>query len=338
MCRRVILISSIMIMVACYLGGLGILSSGDAIAQTRTFNFASGMPEPDIRSQAFRYWADLISKRTEGRIKFQGHYAGSLASLPEIFGAISQGVIEGGDIVASFYSGVVPDVMPFELLYTYNPMKWKALDARLRPIMDDILKEHNVKYLTGEYIGNSTYSSRKKAITTLADFKNLKIRTAGKWQTEALILWGAKPVMVPPAELYTSIQTGIVDTVALAYSLVDSFRIYEVAPYITDVPTMPNWQAFAMNLKVWNSLSGEDQKIITETAEEMRMYLDEKGKAFDDEIRKKLEAKGAKINYLSAEEEKNFRNAVKPLQDQVRKLVGARGNKIMDLINLSEYH
>jgi TRAP-type C4-dicarboxylate transport system substrate-binding protein len=302
------------------------------MAKTMLINVATNYPEPDVRSDAYRYWAKLVNERSQGRIKLQIHYGGSLLPLPEIFNGLSQGITQSGTLVASYMSGRVPDFTPFEIFYSYDSDKWKPLDDEAKPLLDKILQKQNVKYLGGHYIGSVTVTSPDKFIKTIEDWGGLKVRTAGRWQAGAIQAWGGKPVSIPLGEMYTSLQTGVVDAGLLVYSLIDSFRIYEVAPYVTHLGSVPQWSATGMNLKFWNSLSGEDQKIIQESAIEMENYLDRRSKELEPMLVEKLKGKGAKIYRPSAEEIAKMREKVEPLWSKAAGIVGPDGKQLMAIL------
>ncbi len=331
--KKLLLTVAVVVLAALFLGISGLpFGYQNAMAKTRVINIATMYPKPDIRSDAYRYWANLVKERTQGRIKLQIHYRGSLLPLPEIFNGISQGITEGGILVASYISGRVPDFTPFEVFYSYDVEKWKALDQEVAPVLDKILKDHNVKYIGGQYVGSVAVVSPKRFAKTIEEWKGFKVRTAGRWQDEAIKAWGGKPVSIPLGEMYTSLQTGVVDAGLLVYSLIDSFRIYEVAPYMTHLGSVPQWSATGINLKVWNSLSSQDRKIIEETANMTRNYLDEKSKALEPKLIEKLKGKGGKFYRPPAEELAKLRKAVKPLWAEVEKIVGPNGRQLMDIL------
>jgi TRAP-type transport system periplasmic protein len=332
MWKRTFGVISIMIMSAVALGALGISTPGDAMAKTRVINIATHYPPPDVRSQAYNYWADQVKERTRGEIKLQIHYGGSLVPLPEVFDAVSQGVADGGTLVASYISGTEPDFTPFEIFYAYDPDKWLALDERAKGILDEILKKHNIKYLGGSYIGSVALSCRDKLVKKTEDWKGLKVRTAGRWQAEAIQAWGGKPVTIALGEMYTSLQTGVVDAGLLVYSLIDSFKMYEVAPNITHLGSIPQWDGTGINLKVWNSLSSEDQKILLDTDRMRRDFLDQKGKDLDGKVIAKLKERGVKFYRPEGEDLKGMKNAVQPLWGEVGKVVSPRGKQLIEIL------
>lgn len=303
-----------------------------AEAKTILINLATNYPEPDIRAEGYRYWAKLLSEKSQGRIKLQIHYGGSLLPLPEIFNGLSQGVTQCGTLVASYMTGRVPEFTPFEIFYAYDADKWKAVDDEAKPLLDKITQRHNVKYLGAHYVGTVTVTSPSKFVKTLDDWNGLKVRTAGRWQAEAIQAWGGKPVSIALGEMYTSLQTGIVDAGLLVYSLIDSLRIYEVAPYLTHLGSVPQWSATGMNLQFWNSLSREDQKIIQETAGEMEKYLDAKSKELEPALIEKLKSKGAKVYRPSAEELSKLREKVKPIWADVYKIAGPDGKQLAEIL------
>ena len=128
-----------------------------------------------------------------------------------------------------------------------------------------------------------TIHTSKKKITSLADVKGLKIRSAGVVQSAMLKRLGGSPVSMPITEVYTSLEKGVIDGVITAYTAMVSFRLYDVSKYsiMEGLTALP--MAVAMNRKTWNSLSPEVQKIIDGLS---KRYAFESATTYDEDYHK----------------------------------------------------
>jgi TRAP-type C4-dicarboxylate transport system substrate-binding protein len=104
----------------------------------------------------------------------------------------------------------------------------------------------------------------KKPLRTINDFKGLKIRTLGNMALYLKDL-GATPVSMPIGDLYGALDKGVVDATLNNTHVLDAWKFADIVKYL--LPWV--WKCGGawgvhMNLKVWNSLSPETQKIFDE--------------------------------------------------------------------------
>jgi len=103
----------------------------------------------------------------------------------------------------------------------------------------------------------------KKPVRKLEDLKGMKIAcTRGPAKT--LKALGAVPVVMPPADMYQSLEKGVVDGVAVAYGWFNNSRFYEVTNYHTNAHLGGITSMMIMNKKRWKSLSPDMQKIFND--------------------------------------------------------------------------
>jgi TRAP-type C4-dicarboxylate transport system substrate-binding protein len=170
------------------------------------------------------------------------------------------------------------------------------------------------KYLKSEYPGVKMLSiwtiqpaqifTTKKPIKTLEDLRGLRIRSPGPLQTITLKELGAAPISMPASDLYDALQRGMVDGGLFDFAALKGFRFVEVVKYSTLANLYVLPMVFAMNLKTWNSLPPDIQKILEELGG--RRFAEENAKSFDrNNLVGQEAAKGrVEITELSAEQKK----------------------------------
>ena len=176
---------------------------------------------------------EQIEERSGGRIQLQLYEAGALFKADETFNAVSRGILEMGTISPSYASNRmtlagIASGLPFAFRNT-----WEAAYFHMGLGFEEMLREeaaeHGVYWATDKVY--ATEMVVKNPINSLEDFRRLKIRSSGALQrflTEA----GAAASFIPGGELYTALDSGIVDgahwgAVQGAYSM----ALYEVAKH-----------------------------------------------------------------------------------------------------------
>lgn len=137
-----------------------------------------------------------------------------------------------------------------------------------------------------------------RPITKLDDFKGLKIRTMEvPLHKDGYRALGASLVPLPFGEIYTALQTGVVDGNENGPATLEAMKFYEVQKYVTYLPVVSNGGVFLMSLKTFNKLSPEHQKVIMDCLAVWTKAMDDECLRQDKEALAKMEAKGTKINY-----------------------------------------
>ena len=113
--------------------------------------------------------------------------------------------------------------------------------------------------------GNATLLMADKKIETLDDLKGLTIRVPSKNTGRLVEAWGATAVSMPITQVYTSMETGVVDGTLVDTSVLTSFKLGEVTKYITKGMNATNSVfMMVMNRDSWEGLDADTQAILTE--------------------------------------------------------------------------
>jgi len=278
------------------------------------------------------HWAKLIKERTNGDVELKFFYD-TLAKGPGILTAAQQGVADGFTCMSSFFTGRMGALTVLEVYVNAAPDRYLEVVNAIRPVMDKIYVQQNIKYCGSifNYRGTS-YSHRNRHFHKPDDFKGQKIRLPGLWGQKLLKMYGASPTMILPPELYTSAQTGIIDGVATINMLIDVFKLYEVLKYITEFPNSSSaFIQFGLNMNTFNKLDKKYQGIILQAAKEAEAFSWDYGRKEEDELRKKLE-KLTNYYVLTPEEYKVFLKYGWKVVPELRKHSGPLGQELMDVI------
>ena len=151
-----------------------------------------------------------------------------------------------------------------------------------------------------------------KAVTSIADMKDLKIRAqVGSIYEKLLESFGCSVVPVAYSELYSALQTGVVDGAEQPYSGYNAKHFYEVAPYylLDGHETSPNY-IIASEL-TWNKIPEADRKMIVDSLKEAIANYNKISGKLDSDIVENLKSSGATI--LKVDNLQEWKDAAIPL-------------------------
>jgi tripartite ATP-independent transporter DctP family solute receptor len=258
----------------------------------------------------------LLSQRTNGRIKIQVMNNSMLGQEKDTIEQTRFGVIDMNRVNAAPFNNLVPQttVLGLPFLFRSTEHMHNVVDG---PIGDEILKAfepHGLVGLAYYDSGARSFYTTKKPITKLADLKGMKIRVQQSDLWIAMMqAFGANPTPMPMGEVYSSLETGVVDGAENNWPSYESARHYEVAKNYTLTQHSLNPEILVMSKISWDKLTPEDQKAVRETAKESVKKMRELWTAREKSSEEKVRASGAKIIEVNKDE---FAAAMKPVYDK----------------------
>jgi tripartite ATP-independent transporter DctP family solute receptor len=295
----------------------GIALSATALhAQEITLRSADIHPDGYPTVEAVKYMGELLSQRTNGRIKIQVMNNSMLGQEKDTIEQTRFGVIDMNRVNAAPFNNLVPQttVLGLPFLFRSTEHMHNVVDG---PIGDEILKAfepHGLVGLAYYDSGARSFYTTKKPITKLADLKGMKIRVQQSDLWIAMMqAFGANPTPMPMGEVYSSLETGVVDGAENNWPSYESARHYEVAKNYTLTQHSLNPEILVMSKISWDKLTPEDQKAVRETAKESVKKMRELWTAREKSSEEKVRASGAKIIEVNKDE---FAAAMKPVYDK----------------------
>jgi len=261
------------------------------------------------------YFAKKVKEASGGSINIKVFTANELVPPLGVFDATSLGQIDAYHSATYYWSGnnsafsVIAGV-PFG--FTAEEMgAWLKFGGGLE-IWRDICAKYNLYPLTGGNTGFQMGGWFKKEIKSLADLKGLKMRIPGL-AAAVMSKLGANTVLMPGGELYTALERNTIDAadwVAPAYDL--PLELYKVAKYYyTGWYEPASNTEIVFNKKSWESLSNEQQEILSSCAEDMNFRMISESLAKNAQSYKKLTKLGVEIKTLPKEVLDAAKNALK---------------------------
>src|SRR5438105_2541460 len=189
----------------CLLVIVALLACGVAPAWSQNkIDLAVFHPEKNFWTPTIMWWIGEVEKATQGRVKFVPHFAGALVPVNETLKAVRDGSVPAGVISAGAVSGQMPSMAYLEAIGGMPAEVEPFIEAvnALRPVLEAEYRKQGAEYLWSQGSGGLIVVCRDRHLKQPADWKNRKVRTAGRWQAEQLRTMGASPVSTDPSEQY----------------------------------------------------------------------------------------------------------------------------------------
>ena len=250
----------------------GVSNSAEATAENpMVLTLAHGLSETHTVHIAMTQFADEVKEKTDGRIIINIFPNGQLGSETENLEQLQAGVIAMTKVSAPGLATYNEAYNTFGLPYIFNDTEdfYDIMDSE--DMQDFFLSSEEDGFVTITYFtsGARSFYTKDKAIRVPEDLKGLKIRVQDmESQTDMLDVMGGTPVAMSYGDVYTSLQTGIIDGTENNETALTTGKHGEICKvYSKDEHAMiPD--VMVMSAKIWNTISPEDQQIILEAAQE----------------------------------------------------------------------
>ena len=214
-------------------------------------------------------FANLVNARGGGRIEVQVYGAGALGAEREYVEAIMAGTVQAG-IASGVMGGFLREAMVTDIPYLFPSasIAWKVLDGPFGDKLSNLLLEKTgLRNLAFAEVGFRHFTNDVRPIKSPADVKELKIRVQENPLFMTLIkALGGNPTPIAWTEVYTALQTGVVDGHENPISSTVFAKIYEVQKYLTLDGHVYGVDWFVINNKFFKSLPEDLQYIIVDCA------------------------------------------------------------------------
>lgn len=260
--------------------------------------------------------AKLVSERTNGAVEFQLFPQGQLGSQREMNEGVQLGVLEATVAPAAFLGGFNPVVsildIPF-LLPEDDATAQKIRGGAFGKALCDSFATRGVTCIGLWPNGRKNFTS-SKPIASLDDFAGQKFRVMdSNILIEQFKAVGASAVALPFGELYTSLQTGLVDGEENPLDTIQRMKFYEVQKHLVVSNHGAMEDVILFNTAWWDALPAEYKTVITTTFEEVIPELIAHKKASATAALEEIKASGIEVSEMGADEKAAFRAKMYPV-------------------------
>ncbi|SFP16229.1 TRAP transporter substrate-binding protein [Tranquillimonas alkanivorans] len=296
------------------------LTAGAAAAQQTTLRIQTHHSPEAPSGQLAQEFVDNVEAMSDGEIDIEIFYSSAVVKSAEAFDAAASGILDCDMTNGSYQTGKNPafqfvaDVMggydtPLQFL------SWITYGGGAEEI-NALYNAHGMEFV-GAWVGGQESLNSTKPIAGIEDLKNFKFRSPPGMESEIFASLGAKPVVMDFTEIFTALETGIIDG-ADASSLANNvgLGIYDVAEYTT-YPGFHSMSAdhLACSSSVWDSLPDDQKQILKTAMNELALKTMMRVLVDNGEAKAMLPEKGVTLHDWSEEDRGQFRAAAKAAWD-----------------------
>ena len=297
------------------------LAAGAAHAQTTTLRIQNHQSPESTSGRLIAEFVDNVERMSGGDIAIEMFYSASVVDSAETFDAAASGILDCDMTNGSYQTGKNPAFQfVADTMGGYDtPLQYHAWISHGggREAIEELYRANGMTFV-GAHIGGQESLASTAPLAGFSDLENWKFRSPPGMQTEIFAGLGASPVVMDFTEIFTALETGIIDG-ADASSLANNvgLGIYDIAKHTT-YPGFHSMSSdhLACNAEVWDAMP-EAHRAIIEAAEKnlaldlMTLTLVENGEALV-----ALPEQGVTIHDWSAEDRAAFREAARRSWDE----------------------
>jgi tripartite ATP-independent transporter DctP family solute receptor len=309
-------------------GVFGII--GKASAAPVSMRFGSDSPIGAPHTKSALVLKELVESRTSGRVMVTVFPDSQLGSNLTMTNSIKAGTLDGVVTDASHISAAVGEMDVFNLPFLYKDTDHVLrfangpVGARLKPKVDEA---YGCELLGFASDGSRNLWNGKRPIRTPADITGLKFGVqASKIQRDTILAFGGIPTVVGFKDLYTALQTGLVDGSDKTMADILQVKLYQVTKYLTLTNHYSIVSTLIVSKKFMDKLEPKDREIVREAAKPaVQAQVDEILKSEKDTIAFLKEKGGMQI--IAMENPKAFSDKLDSVYKEASARIGA------DLVN-----
>ena len=192
-----------------------------------------------------------------------------------------------------------------------NEVFWKTLEpaAEVKGLKIIAVWENGYRHITNS----------KRPINTPEDLKGIKLRVPeGKWRVKMFQAYGANPSPMKFSEVFTALQTGVMDGQENPFTQIYSAKFQEVQKFLSLTGHVYTPAYATVGAKKWATLPADVRKTLEDTARETQAFVYERAAKDDEELLGKIKAAGVQVNTPNKDA---FIAASKPVYEEFAKEV-----------------
>lgn len=292
-----------------------LMITGVASAQT-VLRSSDTHPDGYPTVEAVKYLGELLKERTAGRYSIEVFHSAQLGEEKDTIEQVRSGVIDMNRVSMGPFNGLIPETTVPSLPYIFRSVDHmhKVLDGDVGTDILAAFEPHGLVALAFYDGGARSFYNSKKPIASVKDLSGMKFRVM---QSDIFVdminALGANATPMPYGEVYSAIETGVIDGAENNFPSYDTAKHAEVAKYYALDEHLMVPEVLVISKVSWDKLSPEDQTILRQTAKESVVKQRELWEAKEKESRAKVEAAGSTV---SAPDKQPFIDAMGPVYEK----------------------
>ena len=285
-----------------------------------------------------RVGAEEIRDLTDGRVVIKFYPGGVMGNDSQVLRKIRIGQLHGG---AFSGSGIAERYAGFNLYGI--PLLFQSLDEvdYVRSRLDTKLQAGlaDAGFVSfGLIDGGFAQLMSNEPIRRVEDMRRRKV-----WSPEGdpigfrvLQAMNLSPVVLPPTDVLTGLQTGLLDVVAASPVVALVLQWHTKVKYVTDLPISYGLGIFAIDIRVFNRLSAADQEVVRTVMGTVMRTMDQQARQDDRDARAVLGKAGLEFVPVDSEDVPGWRRTIEGLYSELRQRSDIDANLLDELLALLE--
>src|SRR6187402_670805 len=311
------------------------IASTAALAQNRSFSFAYDQPKSSGYGLGATIFNNKLKELSKGTLSINEYPSAQLGTEAQTMQKVQTGDIDFVILSTANASTAQPESGVFSIHFIFRD------EAHAIRVLGDAaviaaMKELYAAKIKGAHmiaLGSQglRHMYGKKPVQKIADIKGAKVRVQATVTEDTLFpAYGSQVVHMPFGEVYTSLQTGVVD---MAENGINNYLVnkhYEPAPVLSLTEHEANNAALFVSDKAWSSLSDEQKKWVQAAADEVSQKEPAVAFELEHQALAKLEKMGVKV--VKDVDKSGFSSISKPIQDKLASDLGPNAVKVLGLV------
>lgn len=277
---------------------------------------AENQPENNPVTIAMHKFSDLVKEKTNGEVLVDLYASAQLGQETENIEQVSAGILDLARVNSVTLAQAVPELGVFTLPYIFanQDIKYKILDGPIGQEVLDYFPKYGMVSFGYLEAGSRSFYTVKKPVKSLEDLKGQKIRVQkAKITIDMANLVGAVATPMNYGEVYTALQTGVIDGAENDFVSYYTSGHYEVAKHYSMDGHLSPPAMIIMSQKAWNNLNDAQKKAVKEAADEATIFERKLMNEMQNEFRAKAEASGCTVYTVDT---RPFQDSIAPIYDE----------------------
>lgn len=301
-----------------------------------TMRLSHQFPPAHHNARVMASFAEDVARTSNGQVQVQVFPAEQLARAGENFPGVARGAFEAAAAVNFQWGTTLPEMNVMTIPYAFGDIARirRFPGSEVARFLEAQLERRAVRNLMWLYTTRvAIYTSNRRPIINVEDFRGLKIRGFNALTDNALTAVGAAPSAMPGPEVPQALQSGVLDAGLTDVSAAVSRRFYEIQRFGTVAPSLTVISHVYVNPRWWAGLSAPHRAAIEAAArraeqEQMGITEDTAAAAVTE-----LRARGMQVHEQTAAEANAWRAAMQqPVIDAFLRMAPDGGNRALELL------
>lgn len=271
-----------------------------------------------------------VETLSAGRIKVELYPSNQLGDAVSVSSQIRQGTVQMLDINTALLSAYLPKISVLDLPYAFSSegvaarfLDIKSKNPFVRDLIEELAEVAGIRMLSINTFGYRNLSNNVRPIHTVDDVKGLKIRMRESLtDVKMMEAMGAQVTAIPWVELYTSLQTKVVDGCENPFSLFNMMSFHEVQKYMTLTKHTLGVASMVISEKWFQSLPDDLKVVVLKAHEKAYPIVNSYYGLLDDVGLQTIIDNGVEVYVPTPDEFETFKISSAPVQKMMEEEFG----------------